>query len=228
LSLALQPISGFGLTLGCEAVREHAARVLGTMTIVIVWLTTTCLLMYYAVLLFVGADRLHPILGGSLYNALIPAGGFVLIMSALLMASLWLGPLVLMYLGVAVLLSRVARRLSMRRRRWSSAGVAAAFLAALLTLPLDGWPWLLEPLLGGDDTEFASTYSPLGFWMIHRGMTSREVLRCAGEPLERYPLASGGEGWRWSRSPHSGNYRCRVVLFADGRVVDKHSECYID
>ena len=101
-------------------------------------------------------------------------------------------------------------------------------LVALLTLPLDGWPWLLEPLIVGDDTEFAATYSPIGFWMIRRGMTSSEVLRCAGEPLERYPLAAGGEGWRWSRSPHSRDYRVRIVRFSDGRVVDKRSELYID
>jgi hypothetical protein len=209
-------------------VSQQAARRLGRAAIAGIWIAAAYLLVYYSVLLTFGPDRLHRALGESTYNALIPAGGFILIARVMVHAAVWLIPFGLTYLGVGMVLSRMASSLHAARRRWIGAVAGAAALLGLAVVPLDGWPWVLMPLLGGDDTEFASAYSPIGFWMIRRGMTPDEVVRWAGEPLEHHSTPSGGEDWRWSRSPHSSDYRLRVVVFSGGRVEEKYAEFYFD
>ena len=56
--------------------RMLAVRIVGSGVIALLWAVSGYLLTYYAVLLYFGPDRLHTLLGGELYNALIPVGGF--------------------------------------------------------------------------------------------------------------------------------------------------------
>lgn len=69
--------------------------------------------------------------------------------------------------------------------------------------------------------------------LVLAGMTITEVERLIGPPEGTWNLADrGGKpgeiGARWSHSPHDANYRCRVLLFRNGRVFEKHSEFYVD
>jgi hypothetical protein len=103
-------------------------------------------------------------------------------------------------------------------------------LGSLHVVLWDGWPFTAFGLLGLDDTEYATGYSALGFLRVRPGMTEAEVLSRVGEPLNRYAIASDPElhGWRWTRTPHDGNYSIRCVLFRHGRVVKKVAEYYLD
>ena len=64
-------------------------------------------------------------------------------------------------------------------------------------------------------------------------MTATDVERLIGPPQSTWNLdgrggRAGAVGARWSYSPHDTNYRCRVILFENGRVVEKHAELYVD
>jgi hypothetical protein len=59
-------------------------------------------------------------------------------------------------------------------------------------------------------------------------MATREVLALLGPPLDRGASRGTAESWRWSRSPGSRSYRVRVVVFDAERVVEIHSEFYVD
>jgi hypothetical protein len=80
-----------------------------------------------------------------------------------------------------------------------------------------------------DTTEYSKDYSEDAFRRVSIGMTMDEVAQVAGKPLEEYLVPHSGQtGWRYTRSVRDGNYRVRVVLFHDGRVVKIKREFYLD
>jgi hypothetical protein len=217
-------------SMGRSSAAGKRVRYLGASGIAALWMLLIYLVACYACLLAVGPMRLHTLLGGRLYNALVPLGGFQLLLMSALILLVWATPVALfaipMWFGTRTIAPRATRG-----RRWLVAvACGIALTVALHGLSLDGWPWLVLPYVVADDTEFAPTYSAPGFWRVRRGMTSQEVLAHVGAPLERYAIAGhpDEEGWRWSRSPHSADYRVRVVLFRSGRVLERFSEYYLD
>jgi hypothetical protein len=94
----------------------------------------------------------------------------------------------------------------------------------------DGWPWSAFPVLGLDDTEWAPSYSAVGFAKVQAGASQDEVLAAVGEPLARYPneRAAQRETWCWTRSPHSSHYSVRCIHFANGKVHEKQREYWVD
>lgn len=201
---------------------------MGWSLIAFLWVVAAYLAIHYAALLLLGPERLVTLLGGRLYNLLVPAGGFTFLILLALAAAVWLVPFGMALFSTSWAL-RLVPRLTRPRRLWLSAVAACGVTLSLPFVMLDGWPWALMPLAWEDDTEFAQGYSALGFWLVTVGMSPDEVLDRLGPPLERYPISeSRDEGWRWSRSPHDGSYRVRVVIFREGRVAAKHSEFYVD
>jgi hypothetical protein len=214
-----------------DGTTTRRARYIGWCLIAGSWALAIYLIAFYVVLLSFGPDRLCRALGSSLYNQVFPNGGFFLVATVLLLGAIWALPLGLLS-AVAALLLRLsaAFKPSGRQRLVASLCAGLTLTLALHGGSLDGWPALAFPYLWADDTEFAANYSAMGFRRVRAGMTPAEVLRLAGEPLERYAIPDhpGEEGWRWSRSPHSADYRVRVVLFRDGRVTERFSEYYFD
>lgn len=119
---------------------------------------------------------------------------------------------------------------------------AVGIMAAAHTLLLDGLGGAVCSLLG-EDTVYAAGYTGSGFRRVHRGDTPTQVLEKLGEPMERFGMKkdvsaddgwlyrlpdSNAEGWSFSRSQHSDNYRIRVVVFLEGKVVDKVAKFYVD
>jgi hypothetical protein len=166
-------------------------------------------------------------LGEVAYNALIPIGGFPLLLMIAIGAAVWIVPFGIAFVGASVLLRYCGLT---RRSRLSTAAVLATLLT--LSLPfvmLDGWPWSLVRFAWEDDTEFAPGYSAVGFRLVRVGMSPAEGVAAVGPPLERYPIPeTADEGWRWTRSPHDRSYRVRVIIFRNGTVFEKHSDFYVD
>lgn len=116
--------------------------------------------------------------------------------------------------------------------------IAAVVICLLGSLALahfyliDGISGLVFGTLCREDTVYARGYSDSGFRKVRLGMTDQEVEKLIGRPLTTWPTpesASGSNtGARWSFSPGDTNYRCRVLLFRDHRVVVKHAEFYVD
>lgn len=132
-------------------------------------------------------------------------------------------------LVVAGALRVVRPRMRWRARVSISLALALCTLIAVQVLTLDGVAGVF--CLGGShDTQYAPTYSWRGFMRVAQGMKESEVRELVGIPLDVYPLPHepGLVGWRWTRSPADTNYRVRVVLFRNGVVTRKHSECYVD
>lgn len=198
---------------------------LGWAAIALLWAATGYLVAYYAVLLVVGPDTLYRVLGEATYNALIPAGGFALVIMVVAVASCWIAPFLVSF----SLARRALARLSRPRALWVPLGCAAAATFALPVLAFDGWPGALLPIVIEDGTAFALGYSAIEFLSIRTGMTAEDVVHRLGQPLVRWPADSDGEAvWAWSRSPHGSSYRVRSVVFRAGRVATTYSEFYID
>lgn len=108
----------------------------------------------------------------------------------------------------------------------------AAMAVGLNAYLIDGLAGLVWGALLPEDTVYAPGYTDAGFRRVHLGMSYDEVLGQLGEPQRTWPLdgsSDGAEGGaRWSYSPSDTNFRCRVLLFRDRRVVDKHAEFYVD
>jgi len=164
------------------------ARYIGRSIIAGTWGLVGYLLAYYTVLLWFGPDRLYRALGGTVYNSVFPNGGIFLPLTIVLMAMVWALPVGVLS-GLTAILLRLAAPTLDRRRMVIVSGLAGiTFTLVVHFSSLDGWPASAFPYLWGDDTEFAPTYSPLGFWQVRVGMTPERVVALVGEPLERYAI----------------------------------------
>jgi hypothetical protein len=97
--------------------------------------------------------------------------------------------------------------------------------------PVDGFDGLLMGLLLGEDTTYAAGYSARGFDAVTLGMSRADVEALIGPPQKEYSLDESDPremGARWSFSPGDTHYRCRGLLFRDGKVYEKHTEFYVD
>lgn len=84
-------------------------------------------------------------------------------------------------------------------------------------------------LFGSDDTRYATRYSHSAFRLVRPGTTATQVEQLIGEPLSKHGLSRGRTGWYYSAPGSSQNYLVRAVIFsADGRVVARESDCYLD
>lgn len=86
---------------------------------------------------------------------------------------------------------------------------------------------------GFHKTHFAAGYSDRTFSSIRPGMTTNEVLRILGEPLDRKTWSQWPEGyWNYSQaapSSPSDHYHVRNVRFAqDGLVSEVYKGFYFD
>jgi hypothetical protein len=99
--------------------------------------------------------------------------------------------------------------------------------------------WLLDGLDGWvfgktlrEDTVYAAGYSDAAFRSVAAGMSEAEVEQVLGAPYSRWTIERSGAGpdagARWSHSPGDTRYRCRIILFRGGYVVEKHAEFYVD
>jgi hypothetical protein len=120
-------------------------------------------------------------------------------------------------------------------------GLLAVLVAGLVGLHLwlidglDGWLW---SRVLTEDTQYTPAYTDTGFRRVRVGMSETEALSLLGPPQKRWQIdhrSTGGPdtggpdiGERWSFSPGDTNFRCRVLLFRKGRVVEKHAEFYVD
>ncbi len=80
-----------------------------------------------------------------------------------------------------------------------------------------------------DTTVYAPGYSEVGWRSVAAGDTLASVRARLGEPI--YKWSHPDDEW-WSYSVHGSqtdDYRERKVRFSlQGRVLEKHEECYID
>jgi hypothetical protein len=120
--------------------------------------------------------------------------------------------------------------------------LVAVVVAFVATFALTFWAlnaWLIDGVLGEllglvlyEDTAYALGYSDAKWRQMSVGMTEEQVHRILGAPQARwvtdYSKSTSDFGERWSYSPGDTNFRCRVLLFRAGRVVEKHSEFYLD
>jgi hypothetical protein len=84
-----------------------------------------------------------------------------------------------------------------------------------------------------DDTVYAPRYTDQAFASVAIGMTEADVLRRLGPPIDppylaETPNEEWDKGMRWTRSAGDSHYKCRVLLFRNGRVSEKHAELYVD
>ena len=117
-----------------------------------------------------------------------------------------------------------------RTRPIIAVSLLAGLAAAGHAVSLDGLEGLALRAALGDGATWSAEYSALGFWRVRHGMTPGDVLALAGTPLEQYDVTGrpGLIGWRWTQHPHDTHYSVRVVLFKQGRVVEKRSHFYVD
>ena len=114
--------------------------------------------------------------------------------------------------------------------------VAAAALASCVAFEhwsLDGLEGVLAGATLHEDTVYTIGYSDAWFRAVQVGMSLVEVEKLIGPPESAWSLEdrrgkTAETGARWSHSPHDTNYRCRVLLFRNGHVFEKHSEFYVD
>jgi hypothetical protein len=85
--------------------------------------------------------------------------------------------------------------------------------------------------IGQHETHFAAGYNERAFSKIRAGMTTNQVLRILGEPLDRSTWSQWPEGeWEYSRpASSSGHYHLRAVRFAtNGLVSEANKMFYFD
>jgi hypothetical protein len=93
---------------------------------------------------------------------------------------------------------------------------------------LDGLEGCVLPLAVKEDTVYAPGYSTEAFRRVRTGMSKDEVFALLGEPLNRYAVDDGREGWRWTRSARDSSYRVRVALFTGERISEMIHYFYLD
>ena len=96
----------------------------------------------------------------------------------------------------------------------------------------DGLKGALLGAIFGEDTVYADEYSHDRFAEIELGMSEKEVYSRIGPPISTWQTPSqikdGEHSARWSYSPGDTHFRGRIIQFKEGRVIEKHSEFYID
>ncbi len=85
--------------------------------------------------------------------------------------------------------------------------------------PLD---WFLGVALN-EDTIYSPQFTAMGWWRVQMGMTPNEVQRLIGPPLRKH-----GSTWKYTSYGPSETYHRREVRFANGVVVEKVAELYVD
>lgn len=114
------------------------------------------------------------------------------------------------------------------------AAVCAAprIISGVQSYSVDGVAGIIGPLVAPEDTVYTPRYTLAGWKKVRVGMSQREIDAILGPSQLTYSLddvADGADtGARWSYSPGDTNFRCRVLLFRKGMVVEKHSEYYFD
>lgn len=127
-------------------------------------------------------------------------------------------------------------------KRWLHLGLAfmlggVAFAGALEFMLVDGFVFgVLAAEVHTDTTTYAPGYTHPAFRKVRTGLSQDEVVALLGQPLEIGSNARSVWGddqpgtftvWRYSKS--NGNYRTRVVLFAEnGRVYSTRTGFYLD
>jgi|KBSSwiStaDraftv2_1062776.scaffolds.fasta_scaffold436325_2 outer membrane protein assembly factor BamE (lipoprotein component of BamABCDE complex) len=115
--------------------------------------------------------------------------------------------------------------------------ICLLLLAAVLVFPSARYGYDMSDTFacllttGQHATRFATGYTDRAFSGIRQGMTTNEVLRILGEPLNRATWSSWPEGeWQYSQpASSSGHYHLRTVRFSgDGRVSAAHKLFYFD
>lgn len=113
-----------------------------------------------------------------------------------------------------------------------SVAAGPRLLLGLDAYPVDGVAGLIGPFIAPEDTAYAPHYTLQGWKRVRVGMSRDEADAILGAPQLVYPVNGGSDGAdvgaRWSYSPGDTNFRCRVLLFRRGVVVEKHSEYYFD
>jgi hypothetical protein len=117
-----------------------------------------------------------------------------------------------------------------RRAFWSIVAIEWTVALGLTAVCLVGVYWGARYMSCADaSTVYSSGYSEVGWSAVTRGDTQAAVRTRLGEPLQRWDEPSGQ---LWSYSGHgasSDDYLERKLLFdMQGRVVEKHEECYLD
>jgi hypothetical protein len=82
--------------------------------------------------------------------------------------------------------------------------------------------------IAGHDTSYATGFTEEGWHSLRRGMSTREVERIIGSPLEKHRNPGGTELWNYSRSPGSTHYWVRTVEFRGGTMSQLRSGFYFD
>ena len=94
--------------------------------------------------------------------------------------------------------------------------------------PLDGIGGMVWGVILAEDTVYAPGYTEANFVRVSVGMSLHQVYSLVGPPLDVWTNKDSSLGMKWSKSPRDTNFRCRVLEFANGKVVDKHAEFYVD
>jgi hypothetical protein len=98
---------------------------------------------------------------------------------------------------------------------------------------LDGLDGMVFRQWFPETTEYASGYSDSAFRHVASGMTSQQVVKLLGPPLDQFDVSSRPDDltittWRYSRSTNDSHFTMRLVQFQDGAVMRKVSEYYVD
>jgi hypothetical protein len=108
----------------------------------------------------------------------------------------------------------------------------ASILAGAHAWTLDGIEGLVFGSFLREDTVYAPGYTDSGFRRVAVGMSRSQVEALIGAPQHEWPVGGdtdrSGVGARWSHSPGDTHFRCRVLLFRNDVVVEKHTEFYVD
>ena len=90
---------------------------------------------------------------------------------------------------------------------------------------VDGLAGIIGPFVAPEDTVYTAKYTLTGWKEVRVGMTQGEVDAILGPSQLTYSLDGVADrpdtGARWSHSPGDTNFRCRVLLFRKGIVVQK-------
>lgn len=89
---------------------------------------------------------------------------------------------------------------------------------------------VLLPLIYDEHTTYAPGFSEEAFRSLKAGMLEEDVRKALGDPLTRRTISGGRSVLYYSQQTTSrDNYLVRtVVIDAQGRLLDRHAEFYVD